>query len=122
MGFFSRAQGDMKQVILVRQDLRLQKGKLAAQVGHAAVEAAFRADKAVFLAWREQGQKKVVLKVANLAELRKYHGMAQQAGIAACIITDAGHTHIAPGTVTVCGIGPDAEEKIDEITGELKMQ
>ena len=54
---------EFKQVILVRQDLKLPKGKMAAQCAHASVEAVFNSDKSKVDAWRDQGQKKIVLKV-----------------------------------------------------------
>ncbi|MBW2977317.1 peptidyl-tRNA hydrolase Pth2 [Candidatus Woesearchaeota archaeon] len=111
----------MKQVILVRADLKLPKGKMAAQVAHASVEAAFNSDKKKVSEWRSEGQKKVVLKVENEKELLKYLQMAKDADLKTALITDAGKTVIAPGTKTTVGIGPDSEEKIDSITGKLKM-
>ena len=36
-------------------------------------------------------------------------------------VTDAGHTQIAPGTITCLSIGPAPEENIDKITGDLKL-
>ena len=112
---------EMKLVILVRQDLKLPKGKLAAQVAHAAVEAALKSGKLKVSAWRLQGQKKVVLKIRDDKELMKYMQLAKDEGIKTALITDAGKTVIAPGTKTCVGIGPDSEAKIDRITGELPM-
>jgi PTH2 family peptidyl-tRNA hydrolase len=111
----------MKQVILVRQDLKLPKGKMAAQAAHAAVEAAFNSDKKKVEEWRKQGAKKVVLKVKDEKELLKYLQEAKDNKLKTALITDAGKTVIAPGTKTCLGIGPDEEEKIDEVTGKLKM-
>ncbi|MBW2965704.1 peptidyl-tRNA hydrolase Pth2 [Candidatus Woesearchaeota archaeon] len=111
----------MKQVILVRQDLKLPKGKLAAQAAHASVEAVFNSDKKKVDEWRSEGQKKVVLKVADEKELLKYMQEAKDNGLKTALITDAGKTVIAPGTKTCVGIGPDEEGKIDEVTGKLKM-
>jgi len=111
----------MKQVILVRQDLKLPKGKLAAQVAHASLESAMRSDKKIVQKWRDFGMKKVVLKVDNLDELKKYRDHAQRIGLVTAMITDAGHTTVEPGTITCLGIGPDDEEKIDKVTGNLKM-
>ncbi|MBN1385406.1 peptidyl-tRNA hydrolase [Candidatus Woesearchaeota archaeon] len=110
-----------KQVILVRKDLRLPKGKLAAQVAHASVESAYRVSEDKFSTWQSEGSKKVVLYVADLKELLGYQQLAKQEKLVASIITDAGRTVIAPGTVTCLGIGPDEEEKIDKVTGKLKM-
>lgn len=112
---------ELKQVIIVRADLQLPKGKAAAQVAHAAVEAAWRSDKSNFKLWRDSGMKKIALKVADLKELYAIEQKAKQAGLVTAIITDAGKTTVAPGTVTCCAIGPDCEEKIDDITKDLKM-
>ncbi len=110
-----------KQVILVRQDLKLPNGKLAVQVAHAAVEAFVKSDRSVVDKWRFSGQKKVVLKVKDLAELEDYEKKFKKAGIKAVKISDAGRTVLAPGTVTCIGVGPEDEEKIDAVSGELKI-
>lgn len=114
-------QMEYKQVILVRADLKLPKGKMSAQCSHASVEAVLRSDKELVKKWRAQGSKKVVLKVENLEELHKYNQMAKDIGLTTALITDAGKTVIAPGTETAVGIGPDEEERIDKITGNLKI-
>jgi peptidyl-tRNA hydrolase, PTH2 family len=111
----------MKQVILVRQDLKLPKGKLGAQSAHASVEAVLRSDKRVVNAWRREGMAKIVLKVKDLKELRTYNQLAKSNGLVSAVITDAGRTTIAPGTTTCLAIGPADEEKIDKITSDLKL-
>lgn len=110
-----------KQVILVREDLNLPKGKLSAQVAHAAVDASSKSDKKLVDLWKKDGGKKIVLKVNDEKELFKYKQMAEDNGLKTALITDAGHTVVEPGTITCLGIGPDEEEKIDGITGKLKM-
>ena len=110
-----------KQVILVREDLNLPKGKLSAQVAHAAVDASSKSDKKNIDLWKKGGGKKVVLKVNDEKELFKYKQMAEDSGLKTALITDAGHTVVEPGTITCLGIGPDEEEKIDRETGKLKM-
>lgn len=112
---------DLKQVILVRSDLKLPKGKLAAQVAHASVEAAHRSDRNIYSKWRSEGMKKIVLKVKDLDELHQYNDEAKKLNLVTAVITDAGHTVVEPGTVTCMAIGPDVEAKIDKITGSLKM-
>jgi len=115
---------ECKQVILIRADLKLPKGKLGAQAAHASCEAVLRSlpdKKSLVKRWREQGQKKVVLRVESQEELFRFEQLAKTAGIVAALITDAGRTVIAPGTVTALGIGPDEEERIDRLTGSLKM-
>ena len=111
----------MKQAIVVRHDLKMSKGKTAAQASHASVECILRSHKDDIEKWRDEGMKKVVLKVKDLEELKKCHKMAQDAGLVCCFITDAGRTEVEPGTITCIGIGPDKEEKIDKITGKLSM-
>jgi PTH2 family peptidyl-tRNA hydrolase len=110
-----------KQVILVREDLKLPKGKMSVQVAHASVEAVLRSDKKLVEHWRSEGMKKVVLKIADLKELHKYNQIAKDEGLTTATITDAGLTTIAPGTTTCVAIGPDKEENIDRITGQLKI-
>jgi len=111
----------MKQVILVRTDLKLPKGKLAAQVAHASLEAAQKSAPEKLRRWKAGGSKKVVLKVKDLAELLEHNESARKQGLVTALITDAGKTVLAPGTITCLGIGPDSEEKIDKVTGKLKM-
>ena len=112
---------EYKMVILVRQDLKLPKGKMSAQCAHAAVEAVLRGDKDKVKSWRNLGQKKVVLKVADEKELYKYVQIAKDEGLNTAIITDAGKTVVAPGTTTCAAIGPESEESVDAVTGELGM-
>ncbi len=111
----------LKQVILVRSDLQLPKGKLAAQSAHASVEAVLKSDIAVVKEWRSQGMAKIVLKVENEKVLLQYFQNAKDQGITASLITDAGHTVVAPGTRTCVALGPDDEEKIDSLTRDLKL-
>ncbi|MBW2992318.1 peptidyl-tRNA hydrolase Pth2 [Candidatus Woesearchaeota archaeon] len=111
----------MKQVILVREDLKLPKGKMSAQVAHAAVEAVLRSDKDKVKKWRAEGMMKVVLKVKDKKELFKYKQNAEAHFLTVAVITDAGRTVVEPGTVTCMAIGPDDEEVIDKISGELKI-
>ncbi|MBL7056359.1 peptidyl-tRNA hydrolase [Candidatus Woesearchaeota archaeon] len=112
---------EYKQVILIRNDLKLPKGKACAQAAHASIEAALKSDKSLLSSWKDLGQAKIVLKVDDEKELIKYFQQAKDGGITCSLITDAGKTVVAPGTKTAVGIGPDEVEKIDSITGNLKM-
>ena len=111
----------MKQVILVRNDLKLPKGKMAAQCSHAAVEAAFNSDKKKVAEWRKEGAKKIILKVKDEKEMIKYLQKAKDAGLKTALITDAGMTVVAPGTKTCVGIGPAPSNMIDKITGNIPL-
>ena len=110
-----------KQAIIVRQDLRLPKGKTSAQVAHGSVEAVLRSNKNKVKEWRNEGQKKIVLKVENEKELLKLNQIAKENGLVTALITDAGRTVIAPGTKTCLAIGPDLEEKVDTVIRNLKL-
>ena len=110
-----------KQVILVREDLKLPKGKMASQVSHASVDAMLKSDKKLVEDWRKSGAGKIVLKVKDEKELFKYKQMAEDAGLRTALIVDAGHTVLEPGTITCLGIGPDYSDKIDKVSGKLRM-
>jgi peptidyl-tRNA hydrolase len=111
----------MKQVIVVNETLKLPRGKLAAQVAHASIAAFVEAaDKAKRL-WLEVGMPKVVLRVEHEADLIRLQKLAQARNIPAQLIADAGRTVIPEGTITCLGLGPAAEEEIDELTGDLKL-
>lgn len=113
-----------KQVILIRTDLGMSKGKIASQAAHAAVSALEEAKKMRedwVREWLDEGQRKVVLKVSSEEELRKYYEEAKQRGLPAYLVVDRGLTEIPPNTPTSVGIGPAPSEKIDEITGKLPL-
>jgi len=111
----------LKQVIIVRNDLKMPKGKLAAQVAHGSVEAVLNSDSKIVQAWKKQGMKKSVLKVPTEKELRDLLVIAKNYDLKVGLINDAGRTFLEPGTTTVLGIGPDIEEKINKITGHLQL-
>lgn len=110
-----------KLVILVREDLKMSMGKLGAQCGHASVEAISTADEKIVEEWRNEGMKKVVLKVKNLDELFDLKKLAKKEGLNVVLIKDAGLTEFKNPEITCIGIGPDKEDKIDKVTGKLKM-
>ena len=111
-------------MVVVRTDLGLSKGKMAAQVSHAAVNCALtskKADSSNFTNWFSEGQKKVVVKASGESELRKLQQHAREMGLISSLITDAGLTEVPPGTVTCIGIGPSSDSDIDSITGNYSL-
>jgi PTH2 family peptidyl-tRNA hydrolase len=115
---------DFKQVIAVRTDLRMGKGKLAVQVAHAAISAFEEARKRRpewVQAWLDEGQAKVVVKVGDLGELMKLKSEAAKQRFPFHLITDRGLTQLPPSTITCLGIGPAPSIKLDELTGALTL-
>ena len=111
-------------VIVARKDLKLSPGKLAAQVGHAAVDCAMKAKRFQpdrFDLWYEEGQKKVVVKAENERALFDLKLAAEKAGLTTALIADAGHTELAPGTITVLGVGPGRDIDVDKVTAHLPL-
>jgi len=113
-----------KQVVVVRSDLEIGRGKIAAQAGHAAVSAAEEARKlhsTWWKAWLNEGQCKIVLKVRSEKELLKLEEEAKELGLPSVLICDRGLTQLPPSTITCLGIGPAPSEKVDKITGKLAL-
>lgn len=108
-------------MIVIRTDLKMSKGKMAAQAAHAAVSAAEKADKKILASWKKEGQKKVVLKVPDLEALIKVKEACDIVKVKYSVIADAGRTELETGTITCIGIGPDREDKINKITGSLAL-
>jgi PTH2 family peptidyl-tRNA hydrolase len=113
--------GATKQVVAVRSDLGLGTGKLAAQVAHAALNAADNADPAVRDRWLAAGGTKVVVKAPDEPTIRDLASEAQRAGLPFAVVDDAGRTQVAPGTTTAIGIGPADAGAIDRLTGDLSL-
>lgn len=112
-----------KLVLVVRTDLKMGKGKIAAQCGHAAVTAYKNAIKhpKILKGWERAGQAKITVQVDSETKLMEIAKNAKRMGLAANIVQDAGHTQIAAGSTTVCAVGPGPASAIDEITGHLKL-
>jgi peptidyl-tRNA hydrolase, PTH2 family len=112
----------VKLTLVIRADLGMGRGKIAAQVAHAAVAAALASrGSADFAAWEQEGQPKVVLKVAGEDQLRDVVAAARAAGLPVEVVLDAGRTQVAPGTPTCCAIGPAGADRIDAVTGGLPL-
>ena len=111
-------------VFVTRKNLSLSKGKLAAQVAHAAVTCAVetrKKHKKWFTKWMREGAKKVIVKADDVDDLLFLKKKAEDFNIESILVTDAGHTEIPAGTKTVLGIGPAPNNLIDQITGHLSL-
>ena len=106
---------------MVDELLMLPRGKLAAQVAHAALAAFLDARADAQRAWLEAGMPKVVLRCEGATALRELEARAAEAGLPAALIRDAGRTVVAAGTATCLGIGPAEAGAVDALTGELRL-
>lgn len=114
---------ELKQVIAVRKDLKLTKGKMSAQVAHASVEC-YRKARDIHphetKHWLQQGGKKVIVYIENKKELMELMKKTPEF-IPSKLIIDAGRTRLLPGTITCFGLGPYYADEIDKITKDLKL-
>ena len=113
-----------KQVIVVRGDLKMGRGKTAVQVAHASVtaaEAARRTRREWYGAWWAEGQAKIAVKAASLEEILGLKRRAEAEGLPVALVEDRGLTQLPPSTVTCLGIGPAPAERVDPITGRLTL-
>ena len=130
----SNVSFDNKMVLVVRTDLNMSKGKVAAQCAHAAVacyKKGLKKTPMLIKQWELFGQAKVTLKAPDYIkdDVKKDQGNslqiladeAQNLGVVACLIHDAGHTQVEKGSSTVLGIGPAPSKTIDIVTGHLKL-
>ena len=108
-------------MIVLRNDLGMSIGKKCVQSCHACLGSYKNTKKSIIKKWETEGQKKVVLEVNSKEELFKLFKKAQKEKIPCFLVEDAGLTELEPGTATALGVGPDKEEKIDKITGNLKL-
>ena len=113
----------VKLILVVNSDLKMGKGKVAAQVGHAAVSATLKSGEynpTLLDSWLKSGQKKVCVKT-NYEEIIQLSTKAQSDNIQVVKITDAGKTQVPSGSLTVVAFGPDEESKLEALTGHLKL-
>lgn len=111
----------MKQAIVIRIDLGMSVGKLAAQACHASVAATFAAPRDDVSRWLEEGQTKVVLQAASVDVLLNLKQKCSALDLDHALISDAGRTELAEGALTAIGIGPADDKSVDKVTGALPL-
>lgn len=115
---------DLKMVMVVRSDLKMGHGKIAAQCCHACLglyKSQLKKDIPRLKAWENSNYKKVVLKCANEEEMINIADKARSQNLDYYIVRDAGLTQIAPGSKTVLSVGPASEKELKDVTGYLKL-
>jgi len=112
----------VKLTLVVRADLGMGRGKIAAQVAHAAVAAVLaNAGRRDFAAWLAEGQPKVVVKVSSAEQLLDVARRARAGGLPVELVRDAGRTQVPEGTATCCAVGPADSGAIDLVTADLAL-
>ena len=111
----------MKQVMIVRTDLKMGKGKIAAQCCHVSIGAYKKTSPDKIKKWESEAYAKVICKVSSIEELLNLKNEAEKKKISNFLVVDAGRTQIPSSTVTVLGLGPEEDEIIDKVTGNLKL-
>lgn len=113
-----------KLVLVVRSDLNMSCGKVAAQAGHAvfqSTEEARLTHPNWVKTWICEGQKKVVLRVDSERKLLALKEKAEKIGLPNALIRDLGLTELPPNTITCLAIGPAPSNMVDKVTGNLKL-
>ncbi|XP_044261394.1 peptidyl-tRNA hydrolase 2, mitochondrial-like [Tribolium madens] len=121
---FEDPNDEYRLIMGVRNDLKMQKGKVAAQCGHAAVAAYAKAlnhTPKTLKRWLKYGGTKIAVRVDSEQELLDLEKKAKELKVLASVIRDAGQTQVAPGSRTVIAIGPAPKSVLDKITGHLKL-
>ena len=119
----------IKQVIVIRRDLHMRQGKAVAQGAHAAMLFLIdrlRGESGGFteneVQWLTGSMGKICLRVESEEELLQIVEDARVAGLTVHTVTDAGRTEFqGVPTLTCCAIGPNETERIDTVTGHLKL-
>lgn len=127
----------IKQVLVIRRDLKMRRGKEIAQGAHAAQDwlvslvcealdpvtrtATLQLDPVAFV-WLTTSCRKVTLQVQSEEELVALHRAALDRGLRSHLIRDSGRTEFGGvPTLTALAIGPDLAQRIDEVTGQLAL-
>ena len=121
---FGMLDAPYKMILCVNMSLKMEKGKIAAQCGHATLACyrkSLRMCPSSVKWWESFGQAKIALKIEGEKEMQELQAKAQALGLVTYIVEDAGRTQIAAGSRTVLGIGPAPVKVIDSIASHLKL-
>jgi len=115
---------EIKQVLVVRTDLGMGRGKMAVQCSHAAVSSAELARTRFrdwYDKWMREGKAKIALKVKDEDQLLELEKRARSIPIPSYIVRDMGLTQVPTGTITCIGLGPAPVTTVDTLTGKLRL-
>lgn len=114
---------EMKQMIVMRKDLNMRKGKMVAQGAHASMKALLEnMDHPSVKVWLSQAFAKIAVSVDSEQELLEVLDKAKSAGLIATLVTDAGRTEFNGVPTNTCiAVGPATNEDLAPITGHLRL-
>lgn len=111
---------EMKQTLVINNNLNMSTGKIAAQCVHASLGALDSVNPSNLTSWRNSGEKVVCLKLGD-KKFEDLISMARSQNLPFYLVHDAGRTEVNPGTATVLAVGPMQSDIVDKVTEELSL-
>lgn len=111
---------ELVMYFLVRQNLKMSKGKTAAQVGHAVQDLITQCPKPILQAYKKSDHPKICLR-ATYDEMEDIRLWCKENKVLHHLVIDAGRTEVPPNTETVLGIGPVQKDKVNKVLKHLKL-
>lgn len=129
------SEKEVKQYIIVRTDLGMSSGKLAAQAAHACMKVFFdkmiilptdKSERTLYLTdeeleWVDGKFTKITKKVKNENQLLKVYNAAKEAGLNVSLIKDAGLYGLEGENYTCIAVGPNYVDKCEPVVGKLQL-
>jgi len=124
----------VKQVIVMRKDLNMRKGKMCAQAAHASIEVFLKSIReqtkntltininSDMNKWLETGTTKITVGCNNIEEIFQIQKLCKEKNVPCAVIEDYGKTEFkGKPTITCIAVGPAREEIVDSITGSYTL-
>ena len=113
----------MKQIIVMRKDLNMRKGKMVAQGCHASLKASLEnLDHPSMKIWLSSAFTKICVSVNSEEELLEVLNKAKEKKLITALITDAGKTEFnGIPTHTCIAVGPATNEELEDVTSHLPL-
>jgi PTH2 family peptidyl-tRNA hydrolase len=119
---------EVTQYIIVRSDLGMKKGKMAAQVAHAAVLSVRKVeyngdvlDRTWLQEWEDGAYAKIVLRADTFEQFKAIVAAFESEELLHSIVTDAGRTQIEAGSMTAVGLQPMPRNMAKPVVGHLSL-
>lgn len=120
----SKNKDSYKMYVIVRSDLGMESGKIAAQAGHAFLGAyrnALKSRPNAVESYNQTNETKIALRIKGLVQLMKVHNTLMNTNFPFVLIKDAGHTVFDEPTITCIGLGPVRESEVTDFIKRLQL-